>query len=262
MPRLGVNNIGMHYVESGRGSPFLLLHGVGGSHEMWLPIVSDLARSHRVIAADHRGHGASDKPRGSYTISLFCQDWLALMGALKVDRAHLVGLSMGGAIAMRLAVEHPERVRSLVLVDTWAYSHPDFLALMRKRLERLASGDLAAYAEEAIPQVYSPAFIAANPEALAQYRARVAQLNPDSVRAAVEACMSHDMRGRQAEIKAPTLVVVGSEDRLTPLHHSEYLARTIPGARLVIIKRSGHIPHLEQPREFLKVVGDFTASTS
>ena len=118
---------------------------------MWLPIVPDLARSHRVIAADHRGHGASDKPRGSYAISLFCLDWLALMDALKVDRAHLVGLSMGGAIAMRLAVEHPERVSSLVLVDTWAFPHPEFLALLRRRLERLALGDLAAYADEAYP---------------------------------------------------------------------------------------------------------------
>ena len=163
---------------------------------------------------------------------------------------------------MRLAVEHPQRVRSLLLVDTWAFPHPDFLALMRKRLERLASGDLAAYADEAIPQVYSPAFIAANPEALAQYRARVAHLNPASVRAAVEACMAHDMRGRQGEIKAPTLVVVGSEDRLTPPHHSEYLARTIPRARLVVIEGSGHIPHLERQGEFLKVVGDFTTSTS
>ena len=70
------------------------------------------------------------------------------------------------------------------------------------------------------------------------------------------------MRGGQAEIKAPTLVVVGSEDRLTPPHHSEYLARTIPGARLAVIQGSGHIPHLERPGEFLKVVGDFTASTS
>jgi len=262
MPRLAVNNIGMQYAESGQGSPVLLLHGVGGSHEMWLPIVPDLARSHRVIAADHRGHGASDKPRGSYAISLFCLDWLALMDALKVDRAHLVGLSMGGAIAMRLAVEHPERVSSLVLVDTWAFPHPEFLALLRRRLERLALGDLAAYADEAIPQVYSPAFIAANPEAMAQYRGRVAKLNSDSVRAAVDACITHDMRGRQAEIKAPTLVVVGSEDCLTPPYHSEYLARTIPRARLVVIQGSGHIPHLERPREFLKVVGDFTTSSS
>lgn len=65
----------MHYVESGKGSPLLLLHGVGGSHEMWLPIIPDQATSYRVIAADHWGHGASDKPRGAYTIPLFCADW-------------------------------------------------------------------------------------------------------------------------------------------------------------------------------------------
>ncbi len=262
MPRLTVNNIGMHYVEAGQGSPLLLLHGVGGSHEMWLPIIPELAKSFRVIAADHRGHGASDKPLGQYTISLFCADWLALMDALKVDHAHLVGLSMGGAIAMRLAVEHPRCVRSLVLMDTWAHPHPDFLGLLRRRLERLESGDFSAYAEEAIPQVFSPAFIAANPQAMAEYRQRVAKLDPDSIRSAVNACITHDMRGKQAEIQAPTLVVVGSEDRLTPPYHSEYLARTIPGAKLAVIQGSGHIPHVEKPGEFLKVVAAFLRSSS
>lgn len=259
MPRLTVNNIGMHYVEAGQGSPLLLLHGVGGSHEMWLSIIPELAKSYRVIAADHRGHGASDKPGGSYTINLFCADWLALMDALKVDRAHFLGLSMGGAIAMRLALEHPGRVRSLVLVDTWAFPHPDFLALLRQRLAMLAAGDLAAYAEVAVPQVYSPAFIAANPQVMAEYRTRVAKLNPDSVRGAVDACITHDMRGKLGEIQAPTLVVVGSEDRLTPAFHSEYLARSIPKARLAIIDGSGHIPHLERPREFLRIVTEFLA---
>lgn len=148
-------------------------------------------------------------------------------------------------------------MRSLVLVDTWAFPHPDFLALLRQRLEMLAAGDLAAYAEVAIPQVYSPAFIAANPQAMAEYQARVAKLNPDSVRSAVEACVAHDMRGRLGEIQAPTLVLVGSEDRLTPAFHSEYLARSIPKARLAVIDGSGHIPHLERPREFLKTVREF-----
>lgn len=259
MPRLFVNNVGLHSVEAGQGSPLLLLHGLGGSHEMWLSIFPDLARAYRVIAADHRGHGASDKPRGPYTIPLFASDWLALMDALRVDRAHVVGLSMGGAIAMHLALARPERVASLALVDTWGFPHPDFLALLRRRLERLAAGDLAAYAEEAIPQVYSPAFIAANPQALADYRARVTRLDPDSLRAAVGACMTHDMRGRVGEIRTRTLVMVGSEDRLLPPYHSEYLARSIPGARLAVIQGSGHIPHLEQPSEFLKRLTGFLA---
>lgn len=257
MPTISVNNITMHYVEAGQGSPLLLLHGLGGSHEMWLPIVPELARSHRVIVADHRGHGASDKPGGQYTTRLYADDWLALMEALKLDRAHLLGLSMGGAIAMRLAVEAPHRVHSLILVDTWGHPHPEFLAMLRQRLEKLAAGDLAAYAEAAIPQVYSPRFIRVNPQAMAEYRARVAKANPDSLRSAIGACMSHDMHGALGRIQAPTLVIVGSEDGLVPPFHSEYLQRAIPRASLSVIKGSGHIPHLEAPAEFLQVVREF-----
>lgn len=260
MPTVIVNNVTMHYIQAGQGSPLLLLHGLGGSHEMWLPIVPDLARSYRVIAGDHRGHGASDKPRGQYTVRLFSDDWLALMDALKINRAHVLGLSMGGAIAMRLGVEAPQRVSSLILVDTWAHPHPDFLALLRQRLEKLAAGDLAAYAEVAIPQVYSPRFIHAHPQAMAEYRARVARANPDSLRSAIGACMSHDMQGALARIQAPTLVIVGSEDRLVPPFHSEYIQRAIPKASLRVIEESGHIPHLEAPERFLKVVREFLSS--
>jgi pimeloyl-ACP methyl ester carboxylesterase len=160
MATVAVNNIGMYYVEEGRGPALLLLHGIGGSHEMWLPVIRELSQSYRVIAADHRGHGGSDRPRGQYTIRTFADDWLGLMDALKVDRAHVLGLSMGGAIAMRLGVDAPERIRSLILVGTWAYPHP---GLMRQRLEKLARNDLEGYAEVAIPQVFSPRFIATNP---------------------------------------------------------------------------------------------------
>ena len=260
MPKVFVNNVRMHYIEAGQGTPLLLLHGLGGSHEMWLPVMPELARSYRVIAGDHRGHGASDKPRGQYSIRLFSNDWLALMEALKVDGAHVLGLSMGGAIAMRLAVEAPQRVRSLILVDTWAYPHPEFLAMLRQRLEKLSAGDLAVYAEAAIPQVFSPRFIQANPQVIADFRARLARASSDSLRSAIAACMSHDMQGTLARIQAPTLVVVGSEDRLLPRFHSEYLRRAIHQASLTVIAGSGHIPHLEVPERFLRVVREFLAS--
>lgn len=257
MPTLQVNNTALHAVEQGQGPPLLLLHGVGGTHEMWLPLIPELARSYRVIAGDHRGHGRSAKPGGTYTVRLFTDDWAQAMDALGIERAHLLGLSMGGAIAMRMAVEHPSRVRSLILVDTWAYPHPDFVAMLRKRLQALGAGDLEAYAEAAIPQVHSPAFIAANPRAMDEYRARVAQLDPASARAAIQACIDHDMQGACARIKAPTLVLVGSLDTLTPPYHSEYLARGIPGATLSVIEGSGHAPNREMPQRFLQVVREF-----
>jgi len=261
MPTVFANNITMHYIEAGQGPPLFLLHGLGSSHEMWLPIVSELSRSYRVIAADTRGHGASDKPQGQYSIRLFADDWLALMDALGVERAHLLGLSMGGAIAMRLAADAPQRVRSLILVDTWAFPHPDFLAMLRQRLEKLGGGALGGYAEVAIPQVFSPGFIQANPQAIADFRARIARAGPDSLRSAIQACMSHDMRGTLARIQTPTLVLVGSEDRLLPPFHSEYLRRAISKAALTVIGGSGHIPHLEAPARFLKAVREFLAAS-
>jgi len=226
---------------------------------MWLPIIPDLARSRRVIAADHRGHGASDKPRGQYTVRLFCDDWLGLIEVLAAGRAHLLGLSLGGAIAMRLAVQAPHKVRSLILVDTWAYPHPEFLAMLRQRLEKLDAGDLAGYAEVAIPQVFSERFVRANPQAMADYRARVARATVHSLRSAIGACMSHDMQGTLARIQAPTLVVTGSDDRLTSPLHAEHLARAIPNAALAVIERSGHFPHVEAPGPFLEVVRAFLA---
>ncbi len=148
MPRLFANNVHLNYVEAGTGEPpLLILHGLGGSHEMWLPLLPALARSRRVIVGDHRGHGASDKPGGAYTIDLFARDWVAALDALGVPRAHVLGLSLGGAVAMRMAADHPHRVAKLILQDTWAHPHPDFIAQLKARLALLEGGDVRGYAD-------------------------------------------------------------------------------------------------------------------
>lgn len=258
MPRLRANDIHLNYVEAGRGEPpLVLLHGVGGSHEMWLPVLPALSAARRVLAGDHRGHGASDKPAGPYTVRLLADDWLAALEALGVERADLLGLSLGGAVAMRLAADHPERVGRLVLVDTWAFPHPDFVAMLHERLACLARGDLRAYADAAILQIYSPGYVREHPEAIGAYRARVARAEVASLRSAVGACLAHDMRGDLAKIAAPTLVMVGRQDRLTPPYHSEYLAGAIPGATLVVMEGCAHFPHLEASGTFLGVVTEF-----
>jgi 3-oxoadipate enol-lactonase len=260
MPALFANNVHLNYVEAGAGEPpLLILHGLGGSHEMWLPLLPELARSRRVIAGDHRGHGASDKPGGAYTVDLFARDWAAALDALGVTRAHVLGLSLGGAVAMRLAADHPERVGKLVLEDTWAYPHPDFITQLKARLALLEGGDVRAYADAAIAQVFSDEYARTHPDVMDAYRARAAKADPASLAAAVGACVAHDMRGALGRITAPTLVIVGARDRLTPAAHAEYLAAAIPGARLHRFDNSAHFPNIEEDKEFVRVVETFLA---
>jgi 3-oxoadipate enol-lactonase len=258
MPRLVANNVHLNYVEAGSGEPpLLILHGLGGSHEMWLPLLPVLARSRRVIAGDHRGHGASDKPGGVYTIDLFARDWAAALDTLGVARAHVLGLSLGGAVAMRLAADQPERVARLILQDTWAFPHPDFIAQLKARLALLEGGNVRAYADAAIGQVFSDDYARTHPDVMDAYRARASKAEPASLAAAVGACVGHDMRGGLAKITAPTLVLVGGRDRLTPRFHADYLAAAIPGARLHVFDGSAHFPNIEAEPDFLKVVDGF-----
>jgi 3-oxoadipate enol-lactonase len=258
MPRVLANGIHLHYAEAGRGDPpLLLLHGVGGSHEMWLPLMPSFAGSRRVLAGDHRGHGGSDKPAGPYTTTLMADDWLAALDALGIARADVLGLSLGGAIAMRLAASHPSRVRRLVLLDTWGRPDRAFVALMRDREALLARGDLAAYAELSISQVFTAEYIRTHPGEMDAYRARVAQAEVASLTAAVRACIAHDMGTALRRITTPTLVVVGALDHLTPRASAELLAAEIPDARLVVIDDAAHFPHVERAEEFLRVVKPF-----
>jgi pimeloyl-ACP methyl ester carboxylesterase len=227
---------------------------------MWLPVMPALAASRRVIAGDHRGHGGSDKPGGPYTVALFAVDWVAAMDALSIARADLLGLSLGGAVAMRIAADHPARVGKLILLDTWGAPHPEFAAMLEERLRLLASGDVKAYVDAAIPQVFSADYVHRNPEAIEAYRTRAAQVNVESLRSAVDACLTHDMAADLRRISAPTLVLVGEADRLTPPFQAKHLASAIPGAQFHAFAGSAHFPNIETRDEFLARVEAFLSS--
>jgi 3-oxoadipate enol-lactonase len=258
MPEATVNNVRLSYRDSGGGAaPLLLLHGLGSSGQIWDGLALALTPAHRVIAPDLRGHGASAKPRGGYSVRLLADDVAALLDHLGVEAAAVCGLSMGGAIAQTLAVDHRARVRALVLEDTWGYPTPAFAAALGARIQAVREHGLAHYAEAAIPQVFSERFRAANPQALDDYRARNAQLDPEAIQSVMRGLVAFDPRGRLATVRVPTLVVVGSEDRLTPRLHAEYLHRVIPGSRLEVVEGAGHIPHLEAPAVFTRLLLDF-----
>ena len=259
MPTAPVRDIEMAYEAAGPtgGAPVLLLHGVGNSSLVWRQTAAGLAAAgYLAIAADSRGHGASSKPDGPYSIEQMADDWAALHAHLGLAPAHWVGSSMGGAIAMAAALRHPDRVASLVLVDTWPKTDAAFAAVLAERLRVLREEGIDAYARLAYPQAFGAAYRAAHPEAYEGYRARVAQTDQRALAFAVRALEHHDVLGRLDEIRVPTTVVVGEADTLLPPRHSEAIAAAIPGARLVRFPDIGHLPMLETPEAFLRELLD------
>ena len=262
MPRLEINSVTLHYAVSGLGPPVLFCHGYGGSHQDWLYQVAALNGDYSVLTIDYRGHGSSDAPTAAdaYSVPLFAADVLTLADALGIDRFSLVGHSMGGFVALRVALDFPARLDSLVLVDTSAgpVEMPDQAGLQAE-LEQIARADGMAAAFE-----YNAAH---NPLALRGYRLfpwhrelarrRFSETSVDGYIYAGRALAEReDVTDRLPEIKAPTLVVVGAED--APFRRpAEALAAGIPDARLEVIPGAAHSPNEETAPVFNARLADF-----
>ncbi|MBI2370698.1 MAG: alpha/beta fold hydrolase [Deltaproteobacteria bacterium] len=257
LQRIQVNDLSMAYIAQGHGLPLVFLHGLGASAQLWQDLFPLYRDHYRVIAADTRGHGESAKPAGPYSIAQFAGDWAALLAALGVRQACLVGLSMGGAIAMELALAHPERVAALVLADTWSYPDPEFCGQLDRRVLRGSEGGVEAYAREASTQVFSPTYRAAHPEAVERYVESRRQLPLEPLLAATRACLAFHIRGRLGAIRVPTLVLVGSEDVLTPPRLARAIHEEIPGSKYEEIPRTGHLVNIEQPARFRELLDVF-----
>ena len=260
--RIEVNGVGLTLVEAGRGGrPLLLVHGFTGAKEDFTDRLDALAeRGWHAVAPDLRGHGSSDQPPGpaSYGLEIFVADVLALADALGWDSFVLVGHSMGGAVAQRLTLDHPERVRGLVLVSTFHGPldiDPDLLAVGVTVVQQGGMPALAAAVD---------ARREADPAAMAARR-RIEHASPAHARrqrGKLLAC-AEDMWLAMAPsfpawpdtlvgvstVAVPTLVVVGEEDE-TMRPHCERLAETIPNASFVLVPGTRHSPQLEAPDRF------------
>jgi len=226
--------------------PLLLIHGAGGTHLHWPPQLRRLPDV-SVLALDLPGHGRSDGP-GRNTIAEYARAVVALLDAVGVERAVVCGHSMGGAITQVMALDYPERVAGLVLVGSGAK-----LRVAPAVLEGIARNfgtTLALLADWS----YGPAA----PDELKQLGIKaMAETDPAVLRGDFLACDQFDIRERLAAIQAPTLVIGGTADRMTPLKFSQYLADHIPGAQLRVIQDAGHMMALERPDEVGAAVAQF-----
>jgi 3-oxoadipate enol-lactonase len=256
MPRVITNN-GYHigYGEAGGGSamPLVFLHGVGSDKSVWHPQLDHFGRTRRAVAFDYPGYGDSDPAPEGTTREDYASAIISAMHELGIDRAHICGLSLGGVVAIAMHHADAGRCASLVLADTFAI-HPDGQAIYDRSIA--ASGDLRAMAEARVDVLLAEP---ADPSVRTEVIETMARIDPAAYRVGAEAVWLADQRDRAAAIGAPTLVLCGSEDKVTPPALSQELAGLIPGARFQPIAGAGHISNLEKSAEFDRAVEEFTA---
>jgi 3-oxoadipate enol-lactonase len=234
--------------------PIVLLHGLGTDRRIWLYQVPVFCTRAPVLSVDLRGHGRSSAPAGAWTVADMALDVVRLLRYLGVERAHLVGLSMGGMVAQQLALDYPYAVASVVLADTIAGIPSDGEAVAAEALRFIESHSMAEVAKTRITTAFTDAV---DPVMRGHLIEAVALNDKAAYERAAHAAFEFSVRDRLAEIRVPALVVVGEGDRTFPLAWMEDLAAHIPGARLVRIPGAGHISTMERPQAFNRAVLEF-----
>jgi aminoacrylate hydrolase len=259
VPTVSIGDAELYYEDTGRGEPLLLVPGLSGRGSFWANQVTELARDFRVVVHDHRGTARSTHSRIRYSVEQMADDVLRLMDALGIEAAHLVGHSTGGAIGQVIALEHPHRLRSLVLSATWAGPDPYFQRLFESRKGVLLGQGVEAYIRASALFMAPPAWISANDALLSeQHQAALAEAAPIEVTASrIDAILRHDRRARLGEIRAPTLVIVAQDDIITPRFYSDELASRVPGAKLIVLDGGGHGTPGISPAAYNAAVGAF-----
>ncbi len=256
MPLANLEGITLYYETYGDGNEqaLLLINGLGSDHREWLYQLPDFKKHFRVIIYDNRGTGLSDTPPGPYTTSQMADDAARLLDFLEIDKAHVLGVSMGGLIAQMVAAIHPERVNRLVLACT-AFGGEESIKPSPEVMAAFASfdeNDPEGSVRRLVPYLYSEKFIkSGNPEIERFVRYAVSKKqNKEGYAFQLAAISSHSSFGLLKSIMAKTLVITGTEDAVIPPENSEILAEKIPDARLEYVEGGPHRFFAENHREF------------
>ena len=255
------DGVQLHYETLGRkdAPPVLFIQGLGADKNLWNLQRFWFARDYRVIAHDNRGAGRSDRPFGDYTLEQMAEDAIAVLDHAGVDTAHIVGASMGGAITQVIGVLHPERVRSLTLACTSCTNHPWRVELLSEWAEVARRDGMGAMSKHAARWMIGPRSLRRLSPAMSII-GTIARSNEShgflgQVRAILD--VDTDLTDRLREITAPTCVIVGGQDVLTPRGDSEEIAERIATAELNVLSGAAHGLMIEHATTFNRVLGDF-----
>ncbi|HWG42979.1 MAG TPA: alpha/beta hydrolase [Gemmataceae bacterium] len=264
MPLCHLKHADLFYDEKGSGEPLLFLNGLSGDHLYWRGQLRAFGKHYRCLAVDNRDVGQSNYATESYSIRDLADDVREMLDQLGLPPAHVVGLSMGGTIAQELALSAPQRVKSLVLVDTLARADEWFRGTLRAfELIRRQVADTAAFFEAILPWWVSHHFFDES-DRVSWLRAILHQ-NPhpqrlDGFLRQLEALAQHDAESRLHDITCPVLVIAGEDDGVAPIRYSQQLHGQIPQAQLAVLHGVGHAPPIEDSGQFNARLAEFLVS--
>lgn len=270
MPIARINGIKIYYEDAGSGRPLVLVHGFSCGIRSWDPQVRSLSRSSRVITYDVRGFGISEAPESAqaYSQSLSVADLAALLEHLGIQRAAVGGLSMGGNIALNFALTYPDRVSALIIADTGAGSDDtaEWIAGAHRYADAAERGGVEAFADLACANPLFARYIEQGPDCERFIRACLMTHRARGIAHTAREVLSkrptiYSLERKLGELRVPTLLIVGEHDAPCVKVHA-FMARTISGARSIVLPGVGHLSNLEAPETFNTAVSTFLGSVA
>ena len=248
-----------YYERAGQGPPLILIMGTGLDRTHWSAQIEAYRSAFECISFDNRGTGRTSAPAGALSVRALADDASALMDALGIESAHVSGLSLGSCIAQELALNYPDRVRSLQLHGTWARADGYVARKFGAQMRLLDELDLRGFYEVNVLWLLTPEYMRRHPQRVAERIDAIVEAAPSraTLREQYRANLEHDSLDRLAGITAPTLVTVGSFDVAVPPMYAREVAGAVPGAEYVEFEGGGHLHNLEQPEEFNRVTLEF-----
>jgi 3-oxoadipate enol-lactonase len=242
--------------DGAAGKPVLVLsNSIGTTLRMWDRQIERLSQYFQVLRYDFRGHGASSVPVGAYSLDRLGRDVIELLDGLRIERAHFLGLSLGGFVGQWLGIHTPDRIERLILCNTSSYLGP--AALFDERIAAvLRAPDMLETAELFLGNWFPAQMLTAKAPAVEEFRAMLRAINRQGLAGLYAAVRDSDLRRTIALIPRPTLVIAGQHDTVTAASHGELIAATVPGAKLLVLP-AVHLSNVEYPAEFMEAVLGF-----
>ena len=262
MAIIQVNGVNLYYEFHGpETAPVLVLNNgiLMNAASSWAFQTKTLSSNYRLLQYDCRGQGQSDHPESPYSMELHADDLSALLKALEIDKAHIAGISYGGEVAQAFVLKYPQKVRSLILIDTVSEIGSELRMVIQSWVDALKTHDALVFFNATVPWNFSPEWIAANGPILEDAKKRYAFLDFPAVIRLCEAFFELDFTTRLGGIKVPTCILVGEKDLLKGPRYAQILKKNIPHAEYHVLSGAGHASCWERPEEFNTVVSGFLA---